>query len=106
MLFYSSYGDQEGLSRLATNAEKHGKYNVAFEAYFLLSKVDNCIEVLIKSKRVAEAAIFARAYAPSRLAELIPQWSDHLKENNFPFQPDDITKVNQDHVQAEIEREK
>ena len=106
LLFYSSYGDQEGLSRLATNAEKHGKYNVAFEAYFLLSKVDNCIEVLIKSKRVAEAAIFARAYAPSRLAELIPQWSDHLKENNFPFQPDDITKVNQDHVQAEIEREK
>ena len=79
---------------------------MAFEAYFLLSKVDNCIEVLIKSKRVAEAAIFARAYAPSRLAELIPKWSDHLKENNFPFQPDDITKVNQDHVQAEIEREK
>lgn len=51
----------------------------------MLAKVDNCLDVLVKSKRMAEAAIFARAYAPSRLNEMIPLWTEHLKENNFPF---------------------
>ena len=64
---------------------------MAFEAYYLLAQVDDCINVLVKSKRMAEAAIFARAYAPSRLAEMIPLWSGNLKENDFPFQPDDIS---------------
>ena len=53
---------------------------MAFEAYFLLAQVDECLNVLVKSKRMAEAAIFARAYAPSRLAEMIPLWSASLKD--------------------------
>jgi len=61
-------------------AESTGKYNVAFEAYYMLAQVDDCINVLVKSKRMAEAAIFARAYAPSRLAEMIPLWTGSLKE--------------------------
>ena len=61
-------------------AESTGKYNVAFEAYYMLARVDDCINVLVKSKRMAEAAIFARAYAPSRLAEMIPLWTGSLKE--------------------------
>jgi coatomer subunit beta' len=59
MLFYSSYGNEEGLTRMANNALKAGKFNVAFEAYFVLQNTNKCIEVLIKSKRVAEATIFA-----------------------------------------------
>lgn len=78
LLFYSSYGDQEGLQKLAASAEAAGKFNVAFEAYFILAQVDSCIDVLVKAKRMAEASLFARAYAPSRLAELIPQWSTNL----------------------------
>ena len=105
LLFYSSYGDQAGLQKLAANAEQHGKYNVAFEAYYLLAQVDNCINVLVKAKRTAEAAIFARAYAPSRLSEMIPLWGSHLKDNNFPFMPDDITQTQAEHVNQEIERE-
>lgn len=61
-------------------AESTGKYNVAFEAYYMLAQVDDCLNVLVKSKRMAEAAIFARAYAPSRLAEMIPLWTGSLKE--------------------------
>jgi len=61
--------------------------------------------VLVKSKRTAEAAIFARAYAPSRLAEMIPLWGGHLKDNNFPFMPDDITQTQAEHVNQEIELE-
>ena len=43
MLFYSSYGDLEGLQRLADNADKSGKYNVAFEAAYLIGDADKCI---------------------------------------------------------------
>lgn len=78
LLFYSSYGDQLGMQRLAASAEASGKFNVAFEAYFILAQVDSCIDVLVKAKRIAEAAIFARAYAPSRLTELIPKWATNL----------------------------
>lgn len=44
---------------MANNALKAGKFNVAFQAYFVLQNTNKCIEVLIKSKRVAEATIFA-----------------------------------------------
>ena len=37
LLFYTSYGDQEGLQNLAKKAESAGKYNVAFEAFYSLA---------------------------------------------------------------------
>jgi coatomer subunit beta' len=67
LLFYSSYGDEEGLTRLVEQSERSGKYNVALEAAYLLGDADRCIKILLKSKRVAEAAMFARAYAPSKI---------------------------------------
>ena len=67
LLFYSSYGDEDGLTKLVENAEKHGKYNVALEGAYLLGDADRCIKILLKAKRVAEAAMFARAYAPSKI---------------------------------------
>ena len=105
LLFYSSYGDEQGLTELAAKAEQLGKYNVAFEAYYLLAQVDNCLNVLVKSKRMAEAAIFARAYCPSRLSEVIPKWSGMLKEQNFPFSPDDITQIQAEQIQQDISKE-
>ena len=65
---------------MAAEAVKNGKYNVAFEAYYLLGEPDSCIDVLVKAKRTAEAAIFAKAYCPSRLAQLIPMWSKSLQD--------------------------
>lgn len=65
MLFYSSYGDLEGLQFVLDEADKNGKYNVALQASYLVGDVDKAISILLKSKRVAEAAFFARAYAPS-----------------------------------------
>ena len=83
LLFYSSYGDQEGLTKMAEKAMTMGKFNVAFEAYFLLAQPDKCPDVLVKSKRVAEATLFAKAYVPSRLAEMTKLWEANLKENGL-----------------------
>lgn len=85
LLFYSSYGDEEGLKKLVESAEKNGKYNVALEAAYLLADAEKCIQILLKSKRVAEAAMFARAYAPSKVGLVMKQWEDILKQNQLPF---------------------
>jgi coatomer subunit beta' len=49
------------------SSEEQGKYNVAFEAAYLLALPDRCVEILIKSKRFAEAAQFAKNYIPSMI---------------------------------------
>jgi hypothetical protein len=88
MLFYSSYGDMEGLVNLATRAEAAGKFNIAFEAAFMVADVDKCLDVLLKAKRMGEAAHFAKSYAPSRLAEVTRSWSEFLLEQGLPYQPE------------------
>jgi coatomer subunit beta' len=38
--------------------------NVAFQCYFLTNQPSKCIDILIKSKKLPEAALFARTYLP------------------------------------------
>ena len=71
LLFYSSIGDAEGLQKVVDKAQATGKYNVAVQAAYLLGDADRCLEILIKAKRVAEAAMFARAYAPSKIGKVM-----------------------------------
>jgi coatomer subunit beta' len=105
LLFYSSYGNEEGLANMADNALKVGKYNIAFEAYFILQNTSKCIEVLVKSKRVAEATIFAQAYAPSALPALIKQWGTHLQEQGLQYSPDDLPSTEPEKWKADCKVE-
>ncbi len=90
LLFYSSCGDLDALSRLAVNAESNGKYNVAFQASYLIGDADRCVQILIKSKRLAEAAFFARAYCPSQIEKVVRAWDESLKAKKLPFEPENI----------------
>jgi len=36
LIFYSSCGNEDGLRKLVVDSRQHGKYNVAFEAAYLL----------------------------------------------------------------------
>lgn len=47
LLLYSSLGDADGITGLASLAKEHGKNNVSFLCLFLLGKVDECIQLLI-----------------------------------------------------------
>lgn len=47
LLLYSSLGDAEGLSELASRAKEHGKNNVAFVCLFMLGKLEECLQLLI-----------------------------------------------------------
>eukprot|EP00898_Chlorokybus_atmophyticus_P005738 jgi/Chlat1/6165/Chrsp41S09032 len=70
LLMYSATGNAEGMTRLAELAKKQGKQNVGFLAVFLLGKLDECVNLLIETNRIPEAAFFARTYIPSRMSEV------------------------------------
>ena len=48
------------VGKLGASAEEAGKNNVSFLSYFLLGELEKCLEILITSNRIPEAAFFAR----------------------------------------------
>ena len=65
---------------MSERAERVGKYNVAFQAAYMVADVDRCLSILLASKRYGEAAYFARAYCPSELLRVTGLWTESLKE--------------------------
>jgi coatomer subunit beta' len=78
LLLYSSIGNLEGMERLCDLAAKGKKTNVAFVANLLLGRVESCYDLLVATKRLPEAAFFARTYLPSKLPEVIALWKSDL----------------------------
>ena len=50
------------------------KMNVAYMCYYLTNNANKCLDVLIKSKRFSEAALFARTYCSDRITECVKLW--------------------------------
>lgn len=63
---------------------------MAFQASYLVGDADRCVGILIKSKRIAEAAFFARAYCPSQISTVVKAWDESLKAKKLPFEPENI----------------
>ncbi|KAG6425374.1 hypothetical protein SASPL_115805 [Salvia splendens] len=82
LLLYSSLGNAEGISELVSLAKEHGKYNVAFLCLFMLGKLEDCLQLLIESNRIPEAALMARSYLPSKVSEIVALWRKDLNKIN------------------------
>ncbi|OAY85461.1 Coatomer subunit beta'-1 [Ananas comosus] len=82
LLLYSALGDAEGITRLASLAKEQGKNNVAYLCLFMLGKVEDCIQLLIESNRIPEAALMARSYLPSKVSEIVAIWRNDLNKVN------------------------
>ncbi|KAG0612132.1 hypothetical protein M758_6G004300 [Ceratodon purpureus] len=82
LLLHSALGDAKGLSKLAVTAKEQGKINVAFLSLFLLGKVEDCVQLLIDSNRIPEAAFMARTYLPSEVSNVVGLWRNDLKKIN------------------------
>jgi len=78
LMLYSAVGNLAGMERLAEAATAHGKTNVGFVAYLLTGNVEKCAEILITTKRLPEAALFARTYLPSKIDEIVALWKIDL----------------------------
>ncbi|KAJ3482906.1 hypothetical protein NLI96_g6658 [Meripilus lineatus] len=82
MLLLLSIGDREGLAKLAATAESKGQNNLAFATLLQLGDAKACVDLLVKTKRAPEAAMFARTYAPSKVPEVVSGWKEELKKRN------------------------
>lgn len=56
-----------------------GQNNVAFNCFFQIGDVASCIDVLLKTGRAPEAALFARTYAPSAVPATVKAWRQSLE---------------------------
>ncbi|XP_024969366.1 coatomer subunit beta'-2-like isoform X2 [Cynara cardunculus var. scolymus] len=82
LLLYSSLGDAEEIAKLASLAKENGKNNVAFACLFLLGKLEDCLQLLVDSNRIPEAALMARSYLPSKVSEIVGLWRKDLNKVN------------------------
>ncbi|KAL6602925.1 hypothetical protein ACP70R_043286 [Stipagrostis hirtigluma subsp. patula] len=82
LLLYSSLGDAEGIAKLASMAKEQGKNNVAFLCLFMLGKLEKCLQLLVDSNRIPEAALMARSYLPSKVSDIVSIWKTDLQKVN------------------------
>ena len=82
LLVYSATSDKSGLQELASLAEDATANNVAFSALWQIGDVQACMELLVKTNRLAEAVLFSQTYKPSTTAGLVKQWKEALDKEN------------------------
>lgn len=56
---------------------------MAFQCYFMTNQPSKCIDVLVKSKRFPEAALFARTYFPERVSECVRLWKHSIENKSI-----------------------
>jgi coatomer subunit beta' len=79
LLLHTASNNREGLRSLAAQASDSGLHNVAFSTLWSRGDVDGCIDLLVKTNRLAESVLFAQTYKPSRAPELVVQWKTSLE---------------------------
>lgn len=82
LLLATASGNARMVGKLAEGADEDGKTNVAFLAYFMQGRLDKCLDLLIKTDRLPEAAFLARTYLPSQVSRVVTLWKDSLSKVN------------------------
>ncbi|CAI8053736.1 Coatomer subunit beta' [Geodia barretti] len=82
LLLATSAGDAETLGKVGEEARAGGHNNIAFISNFLLGQLEECLEILISSQRLPEAAFFARTYLPSQISRVVGLWKEKLAATN------------------------
>lgn len=82
LLLATSSGDEQLVRQLGVNTELEGKHNLSFLSYFLVGNLDKCLEILVSTGRLPEAAFFARSYLPDKISEIVELWKAQLSSVN------------------------
>lgn len=82
LLLATSSGDAEMLKDLGEAGSAQGKHNIAFLSTFLRGDVNGCLNILIETNRLPEAAFFARTYIPSKMPYVVELWREELAKFN------------------------
>jgi coatomer subunit beta' len=79
LLLYTSLSDRSGLQRLVKSALEKGQNNIAFAGLLQLGDAEGCVDLLSNTGRLPEAALFARSYAPNKVASVVKAWKAELE---------------------------
>lgn len=80
LLLSTSAGNVEMMDKLAESSLADGKNNVSFLTYFLMGNLQKCLQILIDTDRIPEAAFFARTYMPSEVSRIVELWKNLSKD--------------------------
>nr|CAG4642317.1 EOG090X01FO [Evadne anonyx] len=78
LLLATASGNAEMVQRLGDDAIGAGMNNVAFLTRFLSGDLNACLEILLSTNRIPEAAFFARTYLPSQISRVVQLWKVSL----------------------------
>ena len=78
-LIYSSFNMKEQLIELGTQAEKEGKFNIAFNSYWCGGDIEKISELLSKSGNVPQAALFKYTYGEDT-SIIVNKWKEILEK--------------------------
>jgi len=79
LLLALAMSDRQGLESLVPLASTKGQNNVAFASLLQLGDATGCVDLLVKTDRAPEAALFARTYAPSAVPQAVKAWKMDLE---------------------------
>ncbi|KAI5963158.1 SEC27 [Candida pseudojiufengensis] len=84
LLLLSSSNNKSQLIKLAEECELKGKYNIAWQAWWLVGDINKCLDLLIKSGRYTEAILFGTNYGVDheKLSNYIQDFKQILKSKN------------------------
>jgi len=82
LLLATASGNAENVRRLGDDAVGAGMNNVAFLTRFLSGDLNACLEILLSTNRIPEAAFFARTYLPSQISRVVKLWKVSLGQIN------------------------
>nr|XP_039250416.1 coatomer subunit beta'-like isoform X2 [Styela clava] len=82
LLLATAAGNSNMVKKLAEGAESGGKNNVAFLSYFVSGQKQKCLDLLLNTNRLPEAAFFARTYMPSEVPRIVGLWKENLAQTN------------------------
>ncbi|KAL1494880.1 hypothetical protein ABEB36_010396 [Hypothenemus hampei] len=82
LLLATSSGDQNLVQYLAETTQQEEKYNLSFLSYLLVGNLPKCLDILISTGRLPEAAFFARSYLPDRISDVVELWKEKLAQTN------------------------
>lgn len=78
LMLFKAKNKPDEMRALVDEAEQAGQLNVAFSAALLTNQKQKCVELLLKSGKYAEAALYARSNVPSMTSECVRLWREHI----------------------------
>ncbi|CAI2350669.1 unnamed protein product [Caenorhabditis sp. 36 PRJEB53466] len=82
MLLATCAGSAPLLQKLADDSAAAESHNISFLSNLLLGDVDKCLESLIATDRLPEAAFLARTRAPSQVPRVLELWKAKASRNS------------------------